>query len=102
MTGLQVQLLMSLHMHSQTNKQTNKPRNALSLEFFLFLCVWFFFLLKKQNKKKTIQAQNKLAFPISDSILKIYVSVCFSLTFYETCVETGTEIWISSLTSSGT
>lgn len=98
MTGLQMQLLMSLHMHSQTNKQQTKPRNALSLEFFLFLCVWFFFI-KKKKTKKTIQAQNKLAFPISDSILKIYVSVCFSLTFYETCVETGTEIWISSLIS---
>jgi hypothetical protein len=95
MTGLQMQLLMSLHMHSQTNKQQTKPRNALSLEFFCF-CVYGFFFNKK---KKTIQTQNKLAFPISDSILEIYVSVCFSLTFYETCVETGTEIWISSLIS---
>ena len=80
-----MQLLMSLHMHSQTNKN---PRNALSLDFLFFL----FFL-----KKQTVQAQNKIAFPISDSILKIYVSVCFSLTFYETCVEIGTGIWISSL-----
>lgn len=60
--------------------------------FHLIFC-YFFFL-----KKQTIQAQNKIAFPISDSILKIYVSVCFSLTFYETCVEIGTGIWISSLT----
>lgn len=94
MTGLQMQLLMSLHMHSQTNKQQTKPRNALSLEFCF--CVYgFFFLIKKKNHSGTKQ----LAFPISDSILKIYVSVCFSLTFYETCVETGTEIWISSLIS---
>lgn len=94
-----MQLLMSLHMHSQTNKQTNKLRNALSLEFCFCVCS-FFFLLKKQTKnKQTIQAQNKLAFPISDSILKICVSVCFSLTFYETCVETGTGIWISFLIS---
>ena len=79
-----MQLLMSLHRHSQTNKN---PRNALSLDFL------FFVFLKKQ----TVQAQNKIAFPLSDSILKIYVSVCFSLTFYETCVEIGTGIWISSL-----
>lgn len=32
MTGLQMQLLMSLHMHSQTNK---KSRNALSFDFLL-------------------------------------------------------------------
>lgn len=97
MTGLQMQLLMSLHMHSQTNKQTtNKTQECSFIRIFLFLCVWFFFLIRK---KKTIQTQNKLAFPISDSILEIYVSVCFSLTFYETCVETGTEIWISSLIS---
>lgn len=97
MTGLQMQLLMSLHMHSQTNKQTQE----CSFIRILFLCVWFFFIKKKKQtkNKQTIQAQNKLAFPISDSILKIYVSVCFSLTFYETCVETGTGIWISFLIS---
>lgn len=86
MTGLQMQLLMNLHMHSQMNKN---PRNALSCDFFSF----FLFFLKKQ----TVQAQNKTPFPTSDSILKTYVSVCFSLTFYETCVEIETGIWISSL-----
>lgn len=92
MTGLQMQLLMSVHMRSQTNEQ--KPQECS-------------FILKKQKQKQknkqtnkktqTVQAQNKIAFPLSDSILKFYVSVCFSLTFYETCVEIGTGIWISSL-----
>lgn len=57
MTGLQMQLLMSLHMHSQTNKQTNKLRNALSLEFCF--CVCGFFFIKKTNKKQTDHSGTK-------------------------------------------
>lgn len=41
-----MQLLMSLHMHSQTNKN---PRNALSLDFL------FFVFLKKTDRSGTKQ-----------------------------------------------
>lgn len=46
-------LLMSLHMHSQTKT----PGMLFHLTFF----VGFFFFFKKNQ---TIQAQNKIAFPI--------------------------------------
>lgn len=52
MTGLQMQLLMSLHMHSQTNKQTNKTQECSFIRiFFVFVCMVFFFIKKTKTKK---------------------------------------------------
>lgn len=78
MTGLQMLILMSIHVHSQKKK----IRNA-----FLFL-------------NRLFRHKNKTAFPVSDSIIKNIknVSVCFSLISCEICEENGTETWIFSLT----
>lgn len=93
MTGLQMPILMSIHVHSQKEKtkqpnQTNKKNNLKNQE-----CFFVFF-------NRLFRHKNKTAFPVSDSIIKNIniVSVCFSLTSCEICEENGTETWTFSLT----
>lgn len=94
MTGLQMQILMSIRVHSQ-----KKIRNAFlfCFVFFPFLSLFFFFVF---FLNRLFRHKNKTAFPVSDSIIKNIniVSVCFSLTSCEICEENGTETWIFSLT----
>lgn len=90
MTGLQMQILMSIRVHSQKKKS-----GMLFCFFFSFSFLFFVFFLNRLFRHK-----NKTAFPVSDRIIKNIniVSVCFSLTSCEICEENGTETWIFSLT----
>lgn len=82
MTGLQMQLLMSIHVHSQ-----KKFRNALPFDFFLNRLVQ----AQKQNRISSKRQHCK------KNVIFFFVSVCFSLTSCEICAEIETETWISSL-----
>lgn len=91
MTGLQMQILMSIRVHSQKKNQ----ECFFVFFFFSFSFLFFVFFLNRLFRHK-----NKTAFPVSDRIIKNIniVSVCFSLTSCEICEENGTETWIFSLT----
>lgn len=95
MTGLQMQILMSIRVHSQ--KKKSGMLFCFVLFFFLFFPCFFFFVF---FLNRLFRHKNKTAFPVSDRIIKNIniVSVCFSLTSCEICEENGTETWIFSLT----